>query len=275
MNFFFNGMYGDIPYSKLLYLFVMTQITIMTVTIYLHRYAAHRSLELHPYAQHFFRFWSWFTTGMKTKEWVAVHRRHHAKCESVDDPHSPLQYGLPHVLFAGVFLYTKTAKIPSIYRNAQDCPNDWIERALYTPRNWWGVVVLLGINLILFGVFGLLIWVIQMAWIPFWAAGVINGVGHWHTRFLSRFKILYQNWKDGDIVPDAWSREKGVECFTNVHHSANLFPIAPWIGGEELHANHHAFPTSPKFSYRWYEFDIGWGVICILRALGLARLKRA
>jgi stearoyl-CoA desaturase (delta-9 desaturase) len=272
-SLFLNGLLGNFPWVQVIYTIVMVQITILAVTVYLHRFAAHRALDLHPSVQHFFRFWVFFTTGMKTREWVAVHRRHHARCEQPDDPHSPVQLGFWYVLLLGVFAYTKSAKNPSIYRNAQDCPNDWIERHLYTPYNWSGVAVLFVINIILFGVWGVLTWAIQMWWIPFWAAGVINGIGHWYTPFLSRFKVLYQNWQNGDLVPDKWSRRVGEERFTNIWRSANIVPFALWIGGEELHANHHAFPSSPKFSYKWYEVDVGWGVICILRALKLASLK--
>lgn len=251
---------------------VVTQITIATVTIYLHRYAAHRSLELHPALVHFFRFWAWLTTGMRTWQWVGVHRVHHAKCESKDDPHSPVQKGLWHIVFFGVKDYTEAAALPSIRKAAPDAPKDAIERNLYSKHPWLGIVLLLVLNVFLHGLNGILIFLIQAWWIPFWAAGIINGVGHWTMPMLSKFRLLYQNYKDGELVPEKFSRFPG-EVFTNVRRSANILPFGLWIGGEELHGNHHAFPTSPKFSRKWYEFDIGWILICVLRVFGLAKLK--
>jgi len=226
---------------------VLTQITIASVTIFLHRYQAHRALELHPIVSHFFRFWLWLTTGMLTKEWVAVHRKHHAKVESPDDPHSPLIVGIRKVLWQGVELYQEEAdKKETVERYGHGTPDDWIERNLYGRDNWHGIILMLFINVLLFGVLGVSIWAMQMLWIPFWAAGVINGIGHWWG---------YRNYESRDI-------------------SRNITPIAFWIGGEELHNNHHAFPGSARFSNKWWEFDIGWAYIRSLEMLGLATVKK-
>ena len=235
-------------WGDLLALLVLVQITIAGVTLYLHRCQAHRALELHPIVSHFFRFWLWLTTGMITKEWAAIHRKHHAKCESEEDPHSPQILGIKRVLFGGVMLYVKESHNPdTMQRFGHGTPDDWLERHVYTPRHKWGIVVMALIDIALFGVVpGLLMFGIQMAWIPFWAAGVINGAGHF------------------------WGYRK----FQTQDASTNLTPVALWIGGEELHNNHHAFPTSAKFSVQWYEFDIGWLYIRALSALGLARAKK-
>ncbi|NJD86977.1 MAG: acyl-CoA desaturase [Betaproteobacteria bacterium] len=243
-----NGLLDLSWWGKLLVLLVLVQITIAGVTLYLHRCQAHRALELHPAVGHFFRFWLWLTTGMITKEWAAIHRKHHAKCETAEDPHSPQVYGINRVLFAGVFLYVKESHHPdTIRRYGHGTPDDWLERTIYTPRHKKGIVLMLLANVALFGVVpGLLMWGVQMAWIPFWAAGVINGIGHF------------------------WGYRK----FQTEDASTNIVPVAAWIGGEELHNNHHAFPTSAKFSVQWYEFDLGWAYIRALSALGLARPKR-
>jgi len=227
---------------------VLTHITIASVTIYLHRCQAHRALELHPLVSHFFRFWLWLTTGMVTKEWAAIHRKHPAKVETADDPHSPQVHGINRVLWLGVFLYVREAyNRETMERYGHGTPDDWMERNVYTPHSVWGVFVLLALNLAVFGVVpGVLIWVTQIAWIPFWAAGVINGVGH------------YFGYRSYDVA-DA---------------STNIVPWGILIGGEELHNNHHAFAASAKLSSKWYEFDIGWMYICILESLGLATVKR-
>ena len=226
---------------------VLTHITIVAVTVYLHRNQAHRALDLHPAVAHFFRFWLWMTTGMVTKEWVAIHRKHHAKCESDEDPHSPTKLGLTNVLFGGVYYYVRESKKKDvILRYGKLTPDDWIEQKLYTPYSKIGVWLLLLIEVVLFGFPGLAVWLIQMAWIPFWAAGVINGIGH---------ALGYRN----SDTPDA---------------STNIVPFAFWIGGEELHNNHHAYPSSARFSLRPYEFDLGYLYIRVLEFLGLAVIKK-
>ena len=245
---FFSGLL-DLPWwGYVAVALALTHITIASVTIYLHRCQAHRALELHPLVSHFFRFWLWLTTGMVTKEWAAIHRKHHAKVETADDPHSPQVHGINRVLWLGVFLYVKEAyNQETMERYGHGTPDDWMERNVYTRHSVWGVFVLLALNLVVFGVVpGLLIWLTQIAWIPFWAAGVINGIGH------------YFGYRSYDVA----------EASTN---------IVPWgilIGGEELHNNHPAFAASAKLSSKWYEFDIGWMYICILESLGLATVKR-
>jgi len=227
---------------------VLVQITIAGVTVYLHRCQAHRAIDLHPIVSHFFRFWMWLTTGMITKEWAAIHRKHHAKCETEDDPHSPRIYGINRVLWGGVGLYVKESHKPeTMTKYGHSTPDDWIERKVYTPFNKWGIVLMATTNIVLFGVVpGMLIFGVQMAWIPFWAAGVINGLGHY----------------------------TGYRNFATEDDSTNLVPWAFWIGGEELHNNHHAYPTSAKFSLRWYEFDIGWMYITVMKSLGLAKVRK-
>ncbi|MFM2345127.1 MAG: hypothetical protein RLZZ210_1740 [Pseudomonadota bacterium] len=226
---------------------VFTHITIAAVTIFLHRSQAHRSLDLHAIPSHFFRFWLWLTTGMVTKEWVAVHRKHHAKCETPDDPHSPQTRGIKKVLLEGAELYrTESKNMETIEKYGHGTPDDWIERNLYTRFSWQGVGLALILNVSLFGVFGLTIWALQMAWIPIWAAGVINGLGHF---------IGYRNFDAADA-------------------STNLVPWGIIIGGEELHNNHHTYPTSARLSNKWYEFDIGWMYIRILEICGLAKVKK-
>ena len=225
----------------------LTHVTIVSVTIFLHRCQTHRALELHPAVSHFFRAWLWLTTGMDTKEWVAVHRKHHAKVETVDDPHSPQILGLNRVLWGGVFLYIREAhNAETIERYGHGAPDDWIERELYSKHKVLGIVLMGAIDIAALGVVpGALVLLTQIVWIPFWAAGVINGIAHYWG---------YRHW----ATPDA---------------STDIFPFGILIGGEELHNNHHAFPTSAKLSYRWYEFDIGWLYIRILEALRLAKVK--
>ncbi len=225
----------------------LTHITIVAVTVFLHRHQAHRALELHPVVSHFFRFWLWLTTGMVTREWAAVHRKHHAKCETPEDPHSPQVLGLNRVLWGGVFLYVKEANKPeTLERYGHGTPDDWPERHVYSRFKILGLTLMGTLDVVLFGVVpGALVLATQIVWIPFWAAGVINGIGHYWG---------YRHWP----TPDA---------------STNILPWGILIGGEELHNNHHAYPTSAKLSMKWYEFDIGWLYIRILEALGLARLK--
>jgi len=242
-----SGYYPLPWWGYLVVLMVFTQLTILGVTIYLHRCQAHRSLELHPIVSHFFRLWLWLSTGMVTKQWAAIHRKHHAKVETDDDPHSPQAKGIKKVFWEGAELYRKEAKNEeTLTRYGEGTPNDWIERHLYSKHSTWGITLMLITNLVLFGPLGLTIWAIQMAWIPFFAAGVVNGIGHFWG---------YRNYE----VKDA---------------SRNIFPIGFFIGGEELHNNHHAFATSAKFSAKWWEFDIGWLVIRALQAVGLAKPKR-
>ena len=244
----FSGFLNLPWWGDLLVGLVLVQITIAAVTIYLHRCQAHRALELHPSVSHFFRFWLWLTTGMITKEWAAIHRKHHAKCETEDDPHSPQILGINRVLWGGVVLYVKESyNKETMKRYGHGTPDDWLERNIYSPLNKWGIVLCLFIDIALFGLLpGAIIWGVQMIWIPFWAAGVINGIGHW------------------------W----GYRNFVTEDASTNITPIAAWIGGEELHNNHHAYPTSAKFSIRWYEFDLGWAYIRMLSALGLATVRK-
>ena len=225
----------------------MTHVTIVAVTVYLHRCQAHRALDLHPVIGHFLRFWLWLTTGMITREWVGIHRRHHARCETPEDPHSPQVLGLGKVLWEGAELYRAASKQPDLVeRYAHGTPNDWIERHLYQRFNFVGVSLMLVIDALLFGIPGIAVWAVQMIWIPFFAAGVINGVAHYWG---------YRNFQS----PDA---------------ATNISPLGILIGGEELHNNHHAFPSSAKLSSRWWEFDIGWMYIRVLSLLGLARVRR-
>ena len=225
----------------------MTQVTILSVTIFLHRCQAHRALDLHPIVSHFFRFWLWLSTGMETKEWTAIHRKHHAKVETNEDPHSPQVKGIWKVLFEGTELYRKEARNPAtIERFGQGTPDDWVERNVYTKHSAMGITIMLFVDLFLFGPMGLTMWAMQMVWIPFFAAGLVNGVGHYFG---------YRNFE----VQDA---------------SRNLFPIGFFIGGEELHNNHHTYGTSAKFSVKWWEFDTGWMLIRIMQLFGLAKPKR-
>ena len=228
-------------------LLVLTHITIVGVTVYLHRSQAHRSLELHPVISHFFRFWLWLTTGMETKEWVSIHRKHHAKCETEDDPHSPQVKGIKKVFFEGAELYREEAKnADTMERYGQGTPDDWIERNLYTKHSVAGIVTMFIIDVVLFGIPGVTIWALQMLWIPLFAAGVVNGIGHYWG---------YRNFE----CPDA---------------ARNILPLGAFIGGEELHNNHHTYPTSAKFSVKRWEFDLGWIYIRALQFLKLAKIKR-
>jgi stearoyl-CoA desaturase (delta-9 desaturase) len=238
----------DLPWwGYVVYTLVMTHVTIAAVTIFLHRHQAHRALDLHPLPSHFFRFWLWLTTGMITKEWAAIHRKHHAKCETVEDPHSPQIYGIRKVLFEGAELYRKEAAKPeTLERYGHGTPKDWIERRLYTPHNVLGVSLMLVANFVMFGFIGVTIWAVQMMWIPFLAAGVVNGIGHYWG---------YRNYQPGDA-------------------SRNIVPWGILIGGEELHNNHHAYASSARLSNRWYEFDIGWLYIRVLQTLGFADVKK-
>jgi len=243
----FTGVY-DLPWwGYVAYALVVTHITIAGVTIFLHRCQAHRALELHPLVSHFFRFWMWLTTGMVTKTWAAIHRKHHARVETVEDPHSPQIYGINKVLWQGAELYRKEGRNrDTIEKFGEGTPDDWIERHLYTPHDRIGISLMFVINFVLFGFIGISIWAVQMAWIPFFAAGVINGIGHYWG---------YRNFQPEDA-------------------STNVVPWGILIGGEELHNNHHAYASSARFSNRWYEFDIGWLYIRVMESLGLAQVKK-
>lgn len=247
LQFLVGGVFGLGVWDLLLVLLVFTQLTIFSVTLYLHRSQAHRGVDFHPLLSHFFRFWVWLTTSMITREWVAIHRKHHAKVETEDDPHSPRTKGIGTVFWRGVELYREARwQRADIEQYGKGAPDDWIERHLYTPYATLGPTLLLFVHAALFGLPGIAIWAIQMAWIPFWAAGVVNGLGHWWG---------YRNFESADT-------------------STNLTPWAFWIGGEELHNNHHAFPSSARFSMRRWEFDIGWAAIRLLAWLRLARVLR-
>ena len=231
----------------LAWLLLVTQLTIFTVTLYLHRSQTHRGVDFHPVLAHFFRFWCWLTTSMIVKEWVAIHRKHHARCETEEDPHSPMHKGIREVFWKGAELYREArTHRADMEQYGRGTPDDWIERHLYTPHANLGPVLMLAINFTLFGAAGVAIWAIQMLWIPFWAAGVVNGLGHWWG---------YRNFETADTA-------------------TNLSPWGVWIGGEELHNNHHAFPSSAKFALRRWEFDIGWAAIRGLQAVGLAKVLR-
>ena len=225
---------------------VMVQITIACVTLYLHRSQAHRGVTFHPAVAHFMRFWLFLTTGMVTKQWVAIHRKHHRFDDAEGDPHSPHMFGIWTVFFKGALLYNKASKDKQmVAQYGVGTPDDWMERNVYTPHSRLGIVLMLIINLCLFGLWGWLVWLVQIIWIPLWAAGVVNGVGHWFG---------YRNTDTKDF-------------------SRNIVPWDFWVGGELLHNNHHADPASPKLSRKWYEFDIGWMYITILKSLGLAKLR--
>lgn len=232
---------------ELIYLLVMTHITIISVTLFLHRGEAHRGIEFHPILSHFMRFWLWLTTGMVTKDWVAIHRKHHSATDQKEDPHSPHNEGIWRVLFKGALLYhnaSKDKKMVNTY--GAGTPDDWVEHNIYSSHSRLGVSLLLVFNVLVFGWWGLLIWAIQMIWIPFWAAGVVNGVGHW---------IGYRNGETKD-------------------YSRNIVPWGIIIGGEELHNNHHLEPASARLSKKWWEFDIGWMWLTIFRFFKLAKLTR-
>lgn len=227
---------------------ISTQLTILSVTLYLHRSQAHRSVEYHPALEHLFRVWLWITTGVSTSEWTAVHRKHHAKCETAEDPHSPHTRGIGTVFFKGYWLYKAEANNKeTLARYGKGTPDDWLENKLYRPHALLGIGLCFALNIAMFGVWGILSWGIQMIWIPLWAAGVINGLGHWWG---------YRNYDTKD-------------------KSTNLIPWGFWIGGEELHNNHHGHSNSAKFSHRPWEFDIGWLVIRILMVLRLAKVHKA
>lgn len=247
LDFLAHGLLHFSVWQIVLFTLVATHITIAGTTLYLHRSQTHRGVDFHPVVAHFFRFWLWLTSGMKTREWVAVHRKHHAKCEREGDPHSPAVYGVMRVFLRGADLYRVEASMAStLERYGRGTPDDWLERNVYTPRSTWGILTMLVLDVLAFGALGLTVWAVQMAWIPFWAAGVVNGLGHF---------VGYRNFAS----PDA---------------STNLFPFGLVIGGEELHNNHHAHATSAKFSSKWYEFDMGWLYIRVLQALGLAKVRR-
>ena len=239
----------DLPWwGYLVYTLVATHVTIAAVTIYLHRHQAHRALDLHPVVSHFFRLWLWLSTGMVTKQWTAIHRKHHAKCETDEDPHSPQRLTLKKVLMEGAELYRDAGKKDEqlLDKYGHGTPDDWLERNVYSPHSVAGVYLTLIVNMILFGPIGITIFAVQMLWIPVLAAGVVNGVGHYFG---------YRNFQSEDA-------------------STNIVPWGILIGGEELHNNHHAYASSAKLSNRWYEFDIGWAYIRILEMLGLAQVKK-
>ena len=242
-----NGLLDASAWQVVLFTLVTTHVTIASVTIFLHRAQAHRALDLHAIPSHFFRLWLWLSTGQETKEWVAVHRKHHAKCETEEDPHSPQTRGIRTVLLRGTELYRVEARnVETREKYGRGTPADWLERNLYARYSWQGVGVMLAIDLMLFGAIGATVWAIQMVWIPITAAGIINGLGHWWG---------YRNFE----APDA---------------STNISPWGIIIGGEELHNNHHTYPTSAKLSVKSYEFDIGWMYIRILETLGLATVRK-
>lgn len=226
---------------------LMTHVTIVSVTVYLHRYSSHRALELNGALKHFFRFWLWLTTAQNTREWTAIHRKHHAKCETPDDPHSPVYKGLGTVLRKGAELYREEARNPETLRiYGKNCPDDWIERNLYSRYKLGGIALMAVIDLLLFGTIGITIWAVQMMWIPFWAAGVVNGLGH---------ALGYRNFECRDAA-------------------TNLVPWGIIIGGEELHNNHHTYPNSAKLSVKRWEFDMGWVWIRLFCLLRLAKVQR-
>ncbi|KAF0191606.1 MAG: stearoyl-CoA desaturase (delta-9 desaturase) [Gammaproteobacteria bacterium] len=247
LNFLSQGLL-DLPvWGYVVAALILTHITIASVTIYLHRHQAHRALELHPLVSHFCRFWLWLTTGMRTGEWVAIHRKHHAKCETEEDPHSPQVRGINEVLWRGAELYNRACNIPGIVQEyGHGTPDDWLERHVYARSINSGISLMLIVDLLLFGVGGLTVWAVQMLWIPFFAAGVINGIGHYWG---------YRNYE----VPDA---------------ATNIVPWGILVGGEELHNNHHTYAGSAKLSSKSWEFDIGWMYVRMLAALGLATVKK-
>lgn len=229
-----------------LYTLILTHFTIVCVTLFLHRSQTHRSCLFNPTISHLMRFWLWLTTGMVTKQWVAIHRLHHQKTDTIDDPHSPQIHGLAKVLFGGAVLYYQAARDKTMIDSlGYGTPNDWIERNLYTPYSWLGVIIMLLIDTLLFGWIGLLIWLVQMIWIPFWAAGVVNGLGHF------------------------WGYRNGITDDS----SRNIFPLGILIGGEELHHNHHLDPVNPKLSRRWFELDLGYIYLKIFCCCKLATLR--
>ena len=246
-DFVAHGLLHTSGWGVVAYTLVMTHITIIGVTVYLHRHQAHRALDMHPIASHFFRFWLWMTTGMVTGQWASIHRKHHAKCETEDDPHSPQTRGLAKVMWEGAELYrTESRNEETMRKFSHGTPDDWLERHVYAKHAVIGISLMMIINIALFGAIGLTVWAIQMAWIPFWAAGVVNGIGHFWG---------YRNFNCEDA-------------------STNILPWGILIGGEELHNNHHTFATSAKLSNKWYEFDIGWMYIRLMSAVKLAKVKK-
>jgi stearoyl-CoA desaturase (delta-9 desaturase) len=246
-NFLTQGLANTSWPYLVLYFIVVSQLTIFSVTLYLHRSQAHRGVDFHPVIAHFFRFWSWFSTAMVTKEWVAIHRKHHAKCETAEDPHSPQFFGIKKVLLDGVDLYRKARRDTEITEKyGKGTPDDWLERNVYGRYPEMGPTLMLFLGFALFGLWGVVIWACQMIWIPFMAAGVVNGLGHWWG---------YRNVESDDT-------------------STNLTPWGFIIGGEELHNNHHAFPSSAKFSLRSFEFDLGWAMIRFFKLIGMAKVLR-
>lgn len=240
----YEGLLAPTLLQLVLITLALTHVTIVAVTVYLHRFSAHRALELHPALQHFFRLWLWLTTGMGTREWTAIHRKHHAMCETEDDPHSPVVKGLKKVFWQGAELYREGKDSETLAKYGKGCPDDWIERHVYR-HSVLGVSVMMAIDLLLFGAAGLTVWAVQMIWIPFWAAGFINGIGHYWG---------YRNFE----CPDA---------------ATNILPWGILIGGEELHNNHHTYPNSAKLSQKPWEFDIGWMYIRLFEILGLAKSR--
>jgi stearoyl-CoA desaturase (delta-9 desaturase) len=247
LSYLAHGLTQASAWEVLVVTLIMTHITIVAVTIYLHRSQAHRGLDIHPALAHFFRFWLWLTTGMVTKEWVSIHRKHHARCERDGDPHSPMLFGIGRVMFRGAELYRDESRnAETVNKFGHGTPNDWVERNIYTKYSASGIILMLVIDVLLFGTLGFAVWAVQMAWIPFWAAGVVNGIGHY------------------------W----GYRNFASPDTSTNVSPWGIIIGGEELHNNHHAYGSSAKFSSKWYEFDIGWFYITICRGLGLIKVRK-
>ncbi|WEF33112.1 DesA family fatty acid desaturase [Pseudoduganella chitinolytica] len=247
LQFLDEGLTGLSAWQTVVYTLIVTHITIASVTIYLHRHQAHRALELHAIPSHFFRFWLWLTTGQVTKEWAAIHRKHHAKCDTEEDPHSPVTRGIKKVFWEGAELYRAESKNKeTLAKYGHGTPDDWIERNLYTKYSWQGVALLLIVNVMLFGAKGITVWAVQMLWIPVTAAGIINGIGHYWG---------YRNFDCSDAA-------------------TNILPWGILIGGEELHNNHHTYATSAKLSSKWYEFDIGWGYIRAMEMVGLAKVKK-
>ena len=243
----FSGIFGLPWWGYIVVTLVFTHITIAAVTIYLHRHSAHRALDLHPVISHFFRLWLWLTTGMETKQWTAVHRKHHARCETEEDPHSPVVLGIEKVMWQGADMYKIESKnAETLEKFGQGTPDDWMERNIYSTHSVAGIATMMIINLALFGFIGMTIWAVQMMWIPFFAAGIINGVGHYWG---------YRNFQAEDA-------------------SRNIVPWGILIGGEELHNNHHAYPSSAQLSNKWWEFDIGWMYIRTMEILGLAHVKK-
>ena len=247
LNWAAHGLWHAGLGSLVLYTLLTTHVTIIAVTVYLHRSQAHRALDVHPALAHGFRFWLWVSTGMSTRQWVAVHRKHHARCETADDPHSPVVKGIGEVLLRGAELYrAEAANAQTLERYGHGAPDDWLERRVYSRLAWQGVGAMLVFDVLLFGAVGATVWAVQMLWIPIWAAGVVNGIGHW------------------------W----GYRNFSSRDASHNVVPWGLIIGGEELHNNHHTFPTSAKLSIKWWEFDLGWAYIRLFCLLGLARVRK-